>query len=486
MVVLAAPSLSLLGSTPNIVEALDEYHEDGFRAVDVIDGDLTGLVSSTLEVDTSAVGHGSATYTVQNTAGLSATVVRTITVVDTVDGCAGSPCAHGTCTDTVGGFRCACEPLYMGSLCDTERPLPSISVLSPKPIVVEAGTVWKPPTVTAFDAVDGDLSQHVVVSGDVNTLILATPQPVVFSVVNSAGQRGAAHVSVTVRDTIDGCTTSPCVHGLCTDAIAGFVCVCEPLWMGKKCNDTHEGPMVTLLGDSPVVVEAGEPYVDAGATAHDKVDGNLTSSIHINASAVNVDVPGTYTVTYAVDCSYGLSAHGSRTVNVVDSQDDCADNPCAHGSCVDMVGTFHCICSDLYRGTLCEVSRAADITMSLTGGSAIQHEAGFDFVDPGFSATDTIDGDLTGDVEVSGSVDVRELGDNVLTYSVANSGTAMNSVTRVVTVVDTVDGCLDSGCSHGECSDIIGGYVCTCDVRWTGPNCNVQRSGGMCFVLVMC
>ncbi|XP_078671205.1 von Willebrand factor D and EGF domain-containing protein-like isoform X1 [Branchiostoma floridae x Branchiostoma belcheri] len=39
-----------------------------------------------------------------------------------VDECADSPCVHGVCNNTVGGFQCDCEQYYTGPLCDQETP----------------------------------------------------------------------------------------------------------------------------------------------------------------------------------------------------------------------------------------------------------------------------------------------------------------------------------------------------------------------------
>jgi hypothetical protein len=77
-------------------------------------------------------------------------------------------------------------------------------------------------------------------------------------------------------------------------------------------------PAITLNGDSTVKVELGSTYSDAGATATDDVDGNLTDSIKIDKSAVNTAVLGSYTVTYNVsDSSGNTAAEVTRTVNVI-------------------------------------------------------------------------------------------------------------------------------------------------------------------------
>ena len=76
-------------------------------------------------------------------------------------------------------------------------------------------------------------------------------------------------------------------------------------------------PIITMLGSSPATVTANSPYTDAGATALDNIDGDLTSSIVIT-STVNTSVVGTYTVTYNVSDTAGNPATPVvRTVNVV-------------------------------------------------------------------------------------------------------------------------------------------------------------------------
>jgi hypothetical protein len=74
-----------------------------------------------------------------------------------------------------------------------------------------------------------------------------------------------------------------------------------------------------MLGTSPIDVEVGSSYTDAGATAQDNYDGSLTGSI-VTVSTVNTSVLGTYTVTYNVSDSSGNAAtQVMRTVRVVDT-----------------------------------------------------------------------------------------------------------------------------------------------------------------------
>ncbi len=75
-------------------------------------------------------------------------------------------------------------------------------------------------------------------------------------------------------------------------------------------------PVITILGANPVDVLVGSIYNDAGATALDNVDGDLTASITATSN-VNTAVEGTYSVVYTVSDAAGNPASATRTVNVV-------------------------------------------------------------------------------------------------------------------------------------------------------------------------
>lgn len=80
-------------------------------------------------------------------------------------------------------------------------------------------------------------------------------------------------------------------------------------------------PVITLLGSTPVNVTQNTSYVDAGATASDNLDGNITANI-VTVNPVNTAVVGPYTVTYNVNDSAGNPATQiTRTVNVVAAPD---------------------------------------------------------------------------------------------------------------------------------------------------------------------
>lgn len=88
--------------------------------------------------------------------------------------------------------------------------------------------------------------------------------------------------------------------------------------------------------------------------------------------------------------------------------------------------------SDTFTATTVANSYTAP-TLTLVGGD-ITFSVGDVFVDPGFSASDTIDGDLTSSVVVTG-VNMSAVGQYTITYSVTNGGGLTTSDTRTLTII---------------------------------------------------
>ncbi len=78
-------------------------------------------------------------------------------------------------------------------------------------------------------------------------------------------------------------------------------------------------PVISLLGSPAITLERGTPYTDAGATALDAVDGDLTSEITV-LNLLDEDTVGTYLITYnVIDYAFNEAIEVNRTVTVVDT-----------------------------------------------------------------------------------------------------------------------------------------------------------------------
>jgi len=159
----------------------------------------------------------------------------------------------------------------------------------------------------------------------------------------------------------------------------------------------NEAPAITLIGDNPLHLYIGDTFTDPGATAIDDLDGDLTSSIQ-TVSNVDTSVVGSYTVTYTVTDSDGNNPTISRSVIVT---------------------------------TIPPV-------ITLLGDNPLYINVGGTFTDPGVTATDDIDGDITTSIRTSSNIDTSAVGSYAVTYSVTDSDSNTVAATRSVVVTAQV------------------------------------------------
>ena len=84
-------------------------------------------------------------------------------------------------------------------------------------------------------------------------------------------------------------------------------------------------PVITIIGDNPMLIINYEEYEELGATAIDNVDGDITNAIEISSN-VDTQVEGTYEVIYSVSDSWGNTASETRIVEVYGSPVYLAEN----------------------------------------------------------------------------------------------------------------------------------------------------------------
>ena len=160
---------------------------------------------------------------------------------------------------------------------DTTPPV--ITLTGNSSINVVLGSTYTDMGASAIDNVDGNITANIATINpvDVNTVGTYT---ITYNASDAAGN-AAAEVTRTVVVAAD---TTP--------------------------------PVITLTGNSSVNLVLGITYTDAGATATDNIDGDITASIAI-VNPVDVNTAGSYIITYNVSDAVGNAAiEVSRTVNV--------------------------------------------------------------------------------------------------------------------------------------------------------------------------
>lgn len=153
-------------------------------------------------------------------------------------------------------------------------------------------------------------------------------------------------------------------------------------------------PVITLTNGTSISLNRGKDFVDPGFKAVDECDGDISASVTVEGK-VDGYTYGTYTLTYRVTDSSGNVGEVKRTV------------------------------------------RIADLTapvVTLKGEQSTYIKVGTAYTDPGFTASDNIDGDMTTKVSVSGGVDTSKMGINTINYQVTDSFGNKTTATRTVYV----------------------------------------------------
>ena len=91
-------------------------------------------------------------------------------------------------------------------------------------------------------------------------------------------------------------------------------------------SDDTTAPVITLKGEERIVISYGANYVDAGFTATDNVDGDLTASVVVETQ-LDTSKIGEYTVNYTVKDKNGNVGQATRIVVVQTQSNEQATNP---------------------------------------------------------------------------------------------------------------------------------------------------------------
>ena len=78
-------------------------------------------------------------------------------------------------------------------------------------------------------------------------------------------------------------------------------------------------PELTLAGNTEVTISENETYIEAGFTALDNLDGDITEKVEISGAPIS-GRPGKYTVTYTVSDEYKNTVTAQRKVTVTSLQ----------------------------------------------------------------------------------------------------------------------------------------------------------------------
>lgn len=154
-------------------------------------------------------------------------------------------------------------------------------------------------------------------------------------------------------------------------------------------------PRLFLLnGEESISIALGENFQDPGVKAWDEYLGDVSENVSISSN-VDCNKLGSYNVKYTLEDVDGTSLELNRVVNVVD---------------------------------------VSPPVISLVGDNTIYLKLGESYTDPGFSASDNYDGDLTANVTSTNNIDTSKIGVYNINYSVTDSSNNTGTATRKIYV----------------------------------------------------
>lgn len=388
---LVGPVITLNGDAEINIEIGSQFVDLGATAYDEFEK-VDTIVTSEGSVDTSKLGQYIVTYKSIDSSRNLSTLTRKINVVDTV--------------------------------------APEIVLNGDNEITIEAGQKYEELGAIGIDKVDGTFKASV--SGEVNTSIPGE-YILTYTATDNSGNSSTITRKVKVIDTT--------------------------------------APDITLNGKNEVIVEAGSKYEELGAIGKDIVDGELRATI---SGEINTSKIGEYKLTYTVTDSSGNSATTTRKINVKDTKEpDIILNgkneiTIEAGTKYEELGAN---AKDLFEGKK-EVKISGKVNVSepgeymvtytaedtsgnkavsirkvkvvdttspiiiFNGDKEITIEAGTQYVEPGASGKDIVDGSV--EVKISGVIDTSKVGEYKINYSTSDKAGNKASAVRKVKVVDRV------------------------------------------------
>lgn len=152
-------------------------------------------------------------------------------------------------------------------------------------------------------------------------------------------------------------------------------------------------PIITLKGDKEIEISYGETYIEDGYEALDDLDGDLTDKVKITSN-IDDSKLGSYEIIYEVTDTEGNKGKTKRIIHIIDNTVP---------------------------------------TLTLKGSNPFYMEIGNQYQEPGYTALDNYDGDLTEQVKVTSNVNTNKAGTYEIIYEVEDS--SKNNIQKKRTVI---------------------------------------------------
>ena len=323
-------------------------------------------------------------------------------------------------------------------------------------IEIYVGDVFIDPGATAFDQEDGDLSSMIQISGSVDTSI-SDIYTLIYSVSDSDGNTTQTirdvfvmlfvdagpdlvfcedeYVDINEASASDGVSVnwiiivgygqllnadslSPTYIYSEQDIIDGEVIV--GLEATDEAGNANYDDLLISFVSNPIVNIGEDAEINEGDTfqLNDTYVSNISSFFWTSSGSGYFNQIGSLSPTYIPSDSDIANGQVTLTLDVG------SISPCTMDSYDSMALTIH-------------QNSSSPPVITIQGSNPITVEVNATYIDPGATAIDETDGDLTSQIIINGEINTNILGDYIIIYSVTDSHGNTTSVNRAVNVVDT-------------------------------------------------
>lgn len=161
----------------------------------------------------------------------------------------------------------------------------------------------------------------------------------------------------------------------------------------KKSDESKKEIELVLFGAKEITINQGDKYEEPGFYAIDS-DGKIkTNEVIVTPTNLDTTNSGTYYISYVIG-----NKMEKRKIVILEKQE------------------------------------TRILTLTLYGNEEITLKIGEEYIEPGYKASDTVDGDLTNFVNVQGTIDTGKSGTYVITYEIKNTNGDSKTKTRTIIV----------------------------------------------------
>ncbi len=339
-------------------------------------------------------------------------------------------------TDASGNFATATQTV---TITDTTQPV--IALTGANPQIIEFGDEYIELEATATDRVDDDLelTGRMVIAGDEVITDRVGEYTVTYDVSDAAGNPAEQKTrTVRVTDTTAPGITAP--EPYATEAIAEQTPLTANDHYGtatssdRSARITSTAPATFPLGDTIIIWTATDAN-GLSSTAEQTIRITDTTKPDITAPAnVSTEATGpTTSVAVGQAAATDLADNALKITRSPETNDFAVGEHAITWKATDASGNEE---TDTQTITIADTT-APEIT--LTGAEEQTIEFGDGYAELKATATDLVDGDLTGSIAIAGTVNTDRVGQYTVTYDVSDTaGNAAVQKTRTVIVEDTM------------------------------------------------